>query len=195
MTHQMQTTALDEIMELLAEHGFDGMARAVTVLLNEVMKLERTAALGAMPYQRAEHRTGHANGFKPKTVHTRLGALTVAVPQTRGVEFYPSALEEGVRSERALNLAVAEMYVQGVSTRKVAAITEQLCGLEVTSGQVSRAAAVLDEELQRWRDRRKRSSPCSTRPTPRRSSACWPSGSRSAGESATSTTGVTWSRT
>ncbi len=63
------------------------------------------------------------------------------MPQTRGVEFYPSALEKGVRSERALKLAVAEMYVQGVSTRKVAAITEKLCGLEVTTAQVSRAAA------------------------------------------------------
>jgi transposase-like protein len=153
MTHQMQTTALDEIVELLTEHGFDGMAQAVTVLLNEVMKLERTHALGAAPYQRAEHRTGHANGFKPKTIHTRLGPLTVAVPQARGVKFYPSALEKGVRSERALKLAVAEMYVQGVSTRKVAAITEQLCELEVTSGQVSRAAAALDDELQKWRER------------------------------------------
>jgi putative transposase len=75
------------------------------------------------------------------------------VPQARGVEFYPSALEKGVRSERALKLAVAEMYVQGVSTRKVAAITEQLCGLEVTSPQVSRAAAALDDELERWRSR------------------------------------------
>ncbi len=153
MTHQMQTTALDEMMELLAEHGFDGMAQAVTVMLNEVMKLERTHALGAAPYRRSEPRTGHANGFKPKTLHTWLGALTVAVPQARGVEFYPSALEKGVRSERAPKLAVAEMYVQGVSTRKVAAITEQLCGLEVTSSQVSRAAALLDDELQKWRDR------------------------------------------
>jgi putative transposase len=153
MTHQTQTTALDEIMELLAEHGFDGMAQAVGVLLNEVMKLERARALGAGPYQRSEERRGYANGFKPKTLHTRLGAIDLQVPQTRGVEFYPSALEKGVRSERALKLAVAEMYVQGVSTRKVAAITEQLCGLEVTSGQVSRAAEVLDEELQRWRDR------------------------------------------
>jgi putative transposase len=153
MTHLTQTTALDEIMELLAEHGFDGMARAVGVLLDEVMKLERAHALGAAPYQRSDDRKGYANGFKPKTLHTRLGAIEVRVPQTRGVELYPSALEKGVRSERALKLAVAEMYVQGVSTRKVAAITEQLCGLEVTSGQVSRAAAVLDEELQKWRDR------------------------------------------
>ncbi len=133
MTHQKQTTALDQITELLAEDGFDGLASAVTVLLNEVMKIERAHALGAAPYQRTEARTGYANGFKPKTLHTRMGAIEVRVPQTRGVEFYPSALEKGVRSERALKLAVAEMYAQGGSTRKVAAITERLCGLGVTS--------------------------------------------------------------
>src|SRR5215210_7848599 len=105
MTHQMQTTALDQISEPLAEHGFDGLAQAVTVLLNEVMKIERSHALGAGPYQRSEQRTGHANGFKPRTINTRLGALTVAIPQARGVEFYPSALEKGIRSERALKLA------------------------------------------------------------------------------------------
>jgi putative transposase len=153
MTPQTQTNSLDQITELLAEHGFDGLASAVTVLLNEVMKLERARALGAAPYQRSEGRTGYANGYKPRTIYTRLGALTVAVPQARGVEFYPSALEKGVRSERALKLAVAEMYVQGVSTRKVAAITEALCGLEVTSADVSRAAQALDEELERWRAR------------------------------------------
>ncbi len=134
MTHQMQSTALDQIAELLAENGFDGLASAVAVLLNEVMKIER----------------GHANGFKPRTVHTRVGPLALQMPQARGVEFYPSALEKGLRSERALK---AEMYVQGASTRKVAAITVQLCGLEVTSGQVSRAAALLDEELEEWRSR------------------------------------------
>ena len=153
MTHRDQPTAFDEVMELLAEHGFDGMAQAMTVLLNEAMTLERTHALGAGPYQRSEHRTGYANGFKPKALQTRMGPLTVQVPQARGVEFYPSALERGVRSERALKLAVAEMYVQGVSTRKVAAITEQLWGLEVTSSQVSRAAQALDEELEAWRSR------------------------------------------
>jgi transposase-like protein len=153
MTRQLQTTALDQITELLAENGFDGLAQAVTVLLNEVMKVERAHALGAAPYQRTEQRTGHANGFKPRTVHTRIGPLTVEVPQTRGVEFYPSTLEKGIRSERALKLAVAEMYVQGVSTRKVAAITEKLCGLQVTSGEVSRAAAALDDELEKWRSR------------------------------------------
>src|SRR3954468_7600632 len=153
MPPQTQTTALDQITELLAENGFDGLASAVTILLNEVMKIERAHALGAAPYQRSDQHTGHANGFNPRTLHSRLGSLTVEVPQARGVEFYPSALERGVRSERALKLAVAAMYVQGVSTRKVAAITEQLCGLEVTSAQVSRAAALLDDELEKWRGR------------------------------------------
>lgn len=153
MTRQMQSTELDSIVELLAEHGFDGMAQAIEVLMNEAMKLQRSEALAALPYQRTSDRRGYANGFKPKTVNSRLGTLQLEVPQTRGVEFYPTALERGERSERALKLAVAEMYVQGVSTRKVAAITAELCGLEVSSAQVSRAAVLLDEELHAWRNR------------------------------------------
>ncbi len=84
---------------------------------------------------------------------TRVGEITFDVPQVRKGDFYPSALERGIRSERALKLALAEMYVQGVSTRKVAAITEKLCGIEVSSTQVSQAAALLDEQLQEWRER------------------------------------------
>src|SRR4029078_7062956 len=67
--------------------------------------------------------------------------------------FYPKSLEKGLRSERALKIALAEMYVQGVSTRKVAAITEKLCGFEVSSTQVSQAAAALDEQIEEWRNR------------------------------------------
>jgi putative transposase len=153
MTHQTQTNHFDSLVELLADQGFDGMAQAITLLFNEAMKLERTEALGAAPYQRSEQRRGYANGYKPKTLRTRVGEITVDVPQTRGLDFYPSTLERGERSERALKLAVAEMYVQGVSTRKVAAITEELCGFEVSSSQVSRAAHLLDDELQQWRSR------------------------------------------
>lgn len=142
-----------EILELLADHGFEGMAQAMQTLLNEAMKLERSQVLGAQPYERTFERRGYANGYKPKTVETRLGRLELAVPQTRGVPFYPSALERGTRSERALKLAVAEMYLQGVSTRKVTAIMEQLCGREVTSMQVSRAMKALDDELAKWRER------------------------------------------
>lgn len=142
-----------DLLELLGDHGFDGMAHAMQLLLNEAMKLERSAVLGAQPYQRTPLRRGQGNGFKPKTVATRLGLLELRVPQTRGVEFYPTALERGQRSERALKLAIAEMYVQGVTTRKVTAVMEQLCGLEVTSSQVSRAVQALDAELGAWRDR------------------------------------------
>ena len=75
------------------------------------------------------------------------------MPQVREGGFYPQSLERGTRSERALKLALAEMYVQGVSTRKVAAITEQLCGFAVSSGQVSQAAKELDATLEAWRSR------------------------------------------
>ncbi len=84
MTPLTQTNPLDQMVELLAEHGFDGMAQAITVLMNEVMKLERSHALGAMPYQRSEHRNGHANGFKPKTLHARCGesrSITSSAPR------------------------------------------------------------------------------------------------------------------
>ncbi len=153
MTHQEHPTVLDHVVELLAQHGFDGMADALRVLFNEAMKIERADALQAQPYERTENRRGYANGFKPKTVQTRLGKMTLDIPQVRGVAFYPQAIQRGERSERALKLAVAEMYVQGVSTRKVAAITQELCGHEVSSSQVSRAAELLDEELEQWRHR------------------------------------------
>jgi len=122
MTHQSQSSELIQAVKLLAENGFQGMANAIEILLNEAMKLERTEYLGAQPYERSSQRRSHANGFKEKTVSSRLGKLELRVPQTRDSQFYPSALERGERSERALKLAVAEMYVQGVSTRKVAKI-------------------------------------------------------------------------
>lgn len=153
MTHQNESNPLDAMIQVLDEQGFEGLARALEILFNEAMKIERSTVLGAQPYERTDDRRGYANGFKPKTLATRVGKLELEVPQTRGVEFYPQSLERGVRSERALKLAVAEMYVQGVSTRKVTEITSELCGLEVSSSQVSRAAQLLDEELQSWRTR------------------------------------------
>lgn len=153
MTHQLHPSKSGEIVELLAEHGFDGLAQALEILLNECMKIERQEFLGVGPYQRSEQRNGRANGFKPKRVKTRVGPLEVSVPQVRDAKFYPSALEKGCRSEKALRLALAEMYVQGVSTAKVTKITEELCGCEVSSSDVSRAAAELDGELDKWRNR------------------------------------------
>lgn len=156
--HSSDPTAFTHVLELLTENGFDGMARAMEILLNESMELERSAFLQAGPYERTEARRGLANGFKPKRVATRTGELELRVPQVRGLPegaegFYPHALERGVRSERALKLAIAEMYVQGVSTRRVAEITRELCGLDVSSAQVSRASSALDGELEAWRKR------------------------------------------
>lgn len=159
MTHPQDSTTLDQLMELLIQDGPDAMAQAFATLLNHAMRSEREQVLGAAAHQRTEQRRGYANGFKPKTIATRVGELPLKVPQTRdyadehGRPFYPSALERGVRSERALTLAIAEMYVQGVSTRKVTKVMEELCGLEVTSTQVSRAAAELDQQLHAWRNR------------------------------------------
>ncbi len=119
------------------------MQSAMETLLNEAMRLERETHLGARAYERTEDRRGYANGPKSKTVQTRIGEMTVQVPQTHESTFYPTALEKGLRSERALRVALTEMYVQGVSTRKVSALTEKLCGTELSSMQVSRAAAAL----------------------------------------------------
>jgi transposase-like protein len=154
MAHQADSNVVEAVVQLLCENGLAQMGEVVRILLNEAMRVERSQALEAAPYERSDRRRGYANGYKPKTVNTRLGALSLQIPQVRGdVEFYPSALERGVRSERALKLAVAEMYVQGVSTRKVTEVMKQLCGLEVSSTQVSRATKLLDEELTAWRNR------------------------------------------
>lgn len=154
-TRHNERTAVEEVMAIVLESGLDGMPRAIEILMNEAMKRERSAFLGAEPYQRDAARVGHANGLKPKHVESRMGGLDLRIPQVRGLAegFYPQSLERGLRSERALKLAIAEMYVQGVSTRKVAAITQALCGVDVSSTSVSRAAQLLDAELEAWRTR------------------------------------------
>lgn len=154
MTNQDDSSEMITAAQHLAEKGLDGLPEAFRVILNLAMKFERSKVLQAQPNERTESRLGFANGFKPKTVSTRVGDICVAIPQVRdGVAFYPSALEKGLRSERALKIAIAEMYIQGVSTRNVTHVLEKLCGLEVTSTQVSRASAMLDEELEKWRNR------------------------------------------
>ena len=154
MAHRNNDNELDAVMELLIENGFESFADVLRILLNEAMKIERAHALGAGLYERSEKRRGYANGYKPKAVDTRIGRLNVDVPQVRGdVNFYPSVLERGCRSERALKLAIAEMYVKGISTRRVTDVLEKMCGLDISSTQVSRVAKLLDEQLEKWRSR------------------------------------------
>jgi len=153
MTHQEHFTLPTELLESIAANGLDYLPELIRILVNEAMKAEREAYLGARPYERSPERRGYANGYKPKALRTRVGKITFDIPQVRRGEFYPAALEKGMRSERALLLSMAEMYVQGVSTRKVKAVMEELCGTSVSSTQVSRAAAQLDEVLEAWRER------------------------------------------
>ena len=153
MAQHRESKSVEDAVELLKENGFDGLAEAVSVPLNAAMLSERSEYLGAAPYERSANRVGYANDFKNKTVKSRLGKLPLRVPQTRDGAFYPQSLEKGLRSERALLLAIAEMYVQGVSTRWVKKIVEELCGMDVSSTQVSRAASELDELLEAWRSR------------------------------------------
>ena len=153
MAMPVQHNKLSEAVKVISEQGFSGMGEAMQLLMNEAMQIERTRYLQAAPYERTQQRTDYANGFKPKTIKTTIGALDLRIPQTRDSAFYPGFLEKGIRSERALKVALAEMYVQGVSTRNVTAILEEMCGCEVSSTEVSRAAKMLDEDLAAWRER------------------------------------------
>jgi putative transposase len=153
MTYREDFTLPAELLEQVQEHGLEVLPELIRVIIDTAMQAERAEHLSAALYQHTSERQGYANGYKPKTVRTRVGEITFAVPQVREGGFYPQALEKGLRSERALTLALAEMYVQGVSTRKVKAITEQLCGVSVSSAMVSQAAAQMDAELEKWRER------------------------------------------
>lgn len=152
-TDREQDTLLETLFEALHSENDSPMKFLIETVLNAVMKIERNNALQATPYERSPKRQGYANGFKEKKLNSRMGQLDLAIPQTRGVYFYPSSLEKGLRSERALKAAIAEMYLKGVSTRKVEKITEQLCGLEISSTQVSRLTKELDEEFEAFRNR------------------------------------------
>ncbi len=153
MTYRGDFTLPLDLLEKIADQGFEALPELIRIVVDAAMESERQQHLKAEPYQRTPEREAHANGFKPQTVQTRVGKITFDVPQVREGGFYPDALEKGLRSERALTLSLAEMYVQGVSTCKVKAITEQLCGTSVSSAHVSNAAALLDAELEKWRNR------------------------------------------
>ena len=119
MTYQNDFTLPTEFLEQIAANGFDKLPELIRVVVNAAMQAERQQYLRAEPYQRTPKRQDRANGYKPKTVRTRMGEITFDIPQVREGGFYPEALEKGMRSERALTMTLAEMYIQGVSTRKV----------------------------------------------------------------------------
>jgi putative transposase len=122
-------------------------------VIQELLEAEMTQHIGAAPYERAEKRTGHRNGHKPRTLRTRVGTLNLLVPQDRQGTFSTRLFSRYQRNEKALCLALMEMYVEGVSTRKVKEITEELCGTSFSKSLVSSLAGSLDAELEGWRNR------------------------------------------
>jgi transposase-like protein len=153
MTYNENDNKFNDIYELITQYGTEAMPEAMKILFNEAMRIERENHLGVGHYQRSANRKDYANGYKPKTVKTRIGSLNLSIPQTRKSDFYPNCLEKGLRSEKAFNIALAKMYVEGVSTRKVSSIIEDMCGFEVSSQMVSNASKKLDETLKLWRER------------------------------------------
>jgi transposase-like protein len=123
-------------------------------VLQEVLEEEMTEHLGAAPYERSSTRTGHRNGYKPRMLRTRVGTLNLLVPQDREGTFSTRLFSRYQRNEKALVLALMEMYVEGVSTRKVKEITEELCGISYSKSLVSSLAGSLDSQLEAWRNRK-----------------------------------------
>ena len=154
-TTERNDTEFSEMMQTLMNEGLQGFPAVMARMYNLAMQFERELHLGAGKYERTQDRRGYANGYKPKTLNTHAGRLALRIPQVRDSDtpFYPRSLERGTRYERALKMAVAEMYVKGVSTRKVQAVFDRLCDVNITADQVSRAMREMDDELDAWRNR------------------------------------------
>ena len=137
---------------LLDDPGF--LRQIVQRVVQQLLEAEMSEHIGAAPYERSEERKGHRNGHKGRTLRTRVGTLNLLVPQEREGNFSTRLFARYQRNEKALVLALMEMYVEGVSTRKVKDVTEELCGASFSRSTVSNLAAGLDAELEAWRERR-----------------------------------------
>jgi len=153
MARREQDTKLLDLWQEASEEGDDGIRRLLETVVQRVLDEELTAFLGAESHERTAARQGYRNGYKPRQLKTRVGTLELLVPKDREGRFRTELFERYQRSEKALVLAMIEMYVQGVSTRKVKKITEALCGLEISRTQVSELAKGLDAEIEAWRSR------------------------------------------
>ncbi len=138
---------------LLDDPGFF-LREIVERVVQQLLEAEMTEHIGAASYERTENRTGQRNGYKPRTLRTRVGTLNLLVPQDREGTFSTRLFSRYQRNEKALVLALMEMYVEGVSTRKVKEVTEELCGTSFSKSLVSELASSLDAKLEAWRNRR-----------------------------------------
>ena len=144
----------DEILQLLANDRDAAFSRLLQDSLNSILKVESTAQLKAEPYERTEERTGSRNGFRDRPLTTRIGSITLSVPKHRnGESFHTLIFDNYGRSEAALIVTMAEMVVNGVSTRKVSQVMETLCGKTYSKSTVSEACKELDKKVNEFRER------------------------------------------
>jgi len=141
----------EKIQELL--QGDRGMAVLLEPILNQILQAEMTDHLGAEPGQRTDERRGYRNGSYQRQLTTRVGTIKLEVPRDRSGTFQTALFQRYQRSEKALVLALMQMVVQGVSTRRVKKITTELCGRKFSSSTVSRLTEDLDEQVQAWASR------------------------------------------
>ena len=151
-TRKGKTTA-EDLRKMLAEDR-DLLKVIVEETLQQVLEAEMDEALQASKSERTASRLGYRAGYYNRTLVTRVGHIELRVPQDRQGRFRTEVFERYQRSEKALVAAMLEMYVQGVSTRKVKTITEELCGHEFSSATISRIVQKLDEELERFAKRK-----------------------------------------
>ena len=151
MTQYNITLSNEDVHGLFTEDG--RFAKLVEKVLNQVLKAQATEVVGALPYERTDTRLGYRNGSRDKPLHTRLGELTLAVPQFRKGGLPTELWARYQRSEMALLIAMMEMVVNGVSTRKVTRITEQLCGSSFSKSTVSELCKNLDPIVEQWSER------------------------------------------
>ncbi|MGI6543540.1 MAG: IS256 family transposase [Limnochordia bacterium] len=149
---QYQITLDSEILQHIFT-GDNGMARLLEQVLNQVLNAQVAEQIQAKPYERTEERQAYRNGFRPRTMNTRVGTLVLQVPRLRSGQFSTQLFERYQRSEQALVLALMEMVVNGVSTRKVQRITEELCGVGFSKSTVSELCRQLDPAVNAWNER------------------------------------------
>ena len=135
-------------------NGEDGLAKLAEAVLNQILEAQVSESLGAERHERSEERQGYRNGYRARTLYTRVGPVTLQVPQTREGCFSTEIFKRYQRSEQAFVLALMEMVVNGVSTRKVSAITEELCGASFSKSTVSALCTGLDARVRAFNERR-----------------------------------------
>ena len=151
MTQYQLTVDAEHVQHLFTQDG--ALGRLVEGIVQQILEAQVSEHLCAQPYERTEERRGYRNGSKPRALTTRVGTLELRVPQVREGEFSTDLFARFQRSEQAFVLALLEMVINGVSTRKVTKITEELCGTELSKSTVSALCARLDPLVAAWNER------------------------------------------